>query len=74
MQNILKIEPAPDKWDKLFNVDFFITLMVNLLAYKSNLLHKSTASPKFIKSAKFNQITHSVYSKIRRESFLFIFL
>jgi hypothetical protein len=31
------IEPAPDEWDRLFNVDFLLKSVRNTLAYKSSL-------------------------------------
>jgi len=58
LQEILQvnIEPAPDEWDRLYNVDFFIKVKkINILDCKSSLQEEFLISLKYSKSNKYRQ-------------------
>lgn len=65
LQNILgvKIDPAPDKWDRLYNVDFYIKIKDKYIGLQIKPVSNVSAIPEIYKERKLQQDTHSKFTK-----------
>ena len=60
LQNLLnvKIEPAPDEWDRLFNVDFFIKIKDSYIGLQIKPINNSLQIPEIHKEYALQAETH----------------
>ncbi len=65
LQDILgiKIESAPDKWDRLFNVDFFIKIKDSYIGLQVKPASGVSHIPQIFKERKIQQKTHKKFTK-----------
>jgi len=59
----LKIEPAPDEWDRLFNVDFFIKVSDKFIGIQIKPINKNIQLPQIIKERGIQKETFDKFSK-----------
>jgi len=59
----LKIEPAPDKWDRLYNVDFFIKVNEYYIGLQIKPLSNVSQIPQIYKERSIQQITHEKFTE-----------
>lgn len=64
LQTILniKIEPAPDEWDRLFNVDFFIKIKDKYIGLQIKPVNNRTQIPEIHKEYSLQAATHNKFS------------
>lgn len=64
LQNIigLKIEPAPDEWDRLFNVDFFIEVNGKYIGLQIKPINNRLQIPEIHKEYALQAETHKKFS------------
>ena len=58
-----KIEPAPDKWDRLYNVDFFIKINDKHIGLQIKPVHQGIQLSQIFKEKKLQQETHEKFTK-----------
>lgn len=65
LQKILgvKIEPAPDKWDRLFNVDFFIKIKNKYIGLQIKPAGGVSHIPQIFKEKKLQEETHKKFTQ-----------
>lgn len=65
LQEILneKIEPAPDKWDRLYNVDFFIKINDKFIGLQIKPVTGVAHIPEIYKEKGLQKITHEKFTK-----------
>lgn len=54
----VKIEPAPDKWDRLYNVDFFIEINGNYIGLQIKPINSGMQLPEIHKEYNLQAQTH----------------
>ena len=59
----LKIEPAPDKWDRLYNVDFFIKVKDSFIGLQIKPVGNVYHIPQIFKEKSFQANTHKKFEK-----------
>ena len=59
----VKIEPAPDEWDRLFNVDFFIKVNDNYIGLQIKPINNSLQIPEIHKEYALQAKTHEKFKK-----------
>ncbi len=59
----LKIEPAPDEWDRLFNVDFFIKVNKSYIGLQIKPVSDVSQIPDIYKERNLQLKTHQKFSK-----------
>lgn len=59
----IKIEPAPDEWDRLFNVDFFIKVNDNYIGLQIKPINNSLQIPEIHKEYALQAKTHEKFKK-----------
>lgn len=59
----LKIEPAPDKWDRLYNVDFFIKIKEQFIGIQIKPVNQGIQLSQIFKEKGLQQETHAKFSK-----------
>lgn len=66
LQNILneKIEPAPDEWDRLFNVDFFIKIGEKYIGLQIKPINTGIQLPEIFKEHKLQLKTHHKFTEV----------
>lgn len=66
LQAILKItiEPAPDEWDRLFNVDFFIKINDKYLGLQIKPVNQGLQLPEIFKEYGLQQETHKKFTEV----------
>lgn len=64
LQNLLdvKIEPAPDEWDRLFNVDFFININGKYIGIQIKPVNNSLQIPEIHKEYALQAETHKKFN------------
>ncbi|MBF0413813.1 MAG: MjaI family restriction endonuclease [Desulfamplus sp.] len=64
LSNILdvKIEPAPDKWDRLYNVDFFIKVNEKYIGLQIKPVSNINSIPQIFKEKEIQKNTHSKFT------------
>jgi len=64
LQNILgvKIEPAPDEWDRLFNIDFFITINGKYIGLQIKPVNSGIQLPEIHKEYAIQAKTHDKFT------------
>jgi hypothetical protein len=65
LQNILeiKIDPAPDEWDRLFNVDFFIKIGKNYIGLQIKPVNAGIQLPEIFKETSIQAAAHIKFTK-----------
>jgi len=66
LQNILgvKIEPAPDEWDRLFNVDFFIKIGEKFIGLQIKPINTGIQLPEIFKEYSLQAETHKKFTEV----------
>ena len=66
LQNILgvKIEPAPDEWDRLFNVDFFIKVGDKYIGLQIKPVNAGIQLPEIFKEYALQAETHIKFTEV----------
>lgn len=59
----LKIEPAPDKWDRLYNVDFFIKIKDKFIGIQIKPVNQGIQLSQIFKEKGLQQETHGRFTK-----------
>jgi hypothetical protein len=59
----IKIEPAPDKWDRLYNVDFFILINENYIGIQIKPAGDSLQLAQIFKEKRIQEQTHISFNK-----------
>lgn len=57
-----KIEPAPDKWDRLYNVDFFIKIKEKYIGIQIKPVNQGIQLPQIFKEKELQQKTHKKFT------------
>ena len=75
LQNLLnvKIEPAPDEWDRLFNVDFFININGKYIGLQIKPVNNSLQIPEIHKEYALQAETHKKFNKKYGGSVFYIY-
>lgn len=63
LQEIIKekIEPAPDKWDRLYNVDFYIKINDNYIGLQIKPVSQAPSIPEIYKEKEIQRKTHEEF-------------
>jgi hypothetical protein len=66
LQNIIKmkIEPAPDEWDRLFNVDFFIKIKEKYIGLQIKPVKTGLQLPEIFKEYGIQAETHKKFTEV----------
>lgn len=66
LQKILdvKIEPAPDEWDRLFNVDFYIKIGDKYIGIQIKPVNAGIQLPEIFKEYKLQAETHTKFTEV----------
>jgi hypothetical protein len=66
LQNILgiKIEPAPDEWDRLFNVDFYIKIEEKYIGLQIKPVNTEIQLPEIFKEYTLQSETHKKFTDV----------
>ena len=66
LQKILdvKIEPAPDEWDRLFNVDFFIKIREKYIGLQIKPVNTGIQLPEIFKEYALQAETHEKFTEV----------
>jgi len=66
LQKILnvKIEPAPDEWDRLFNVDFFIKVGEKFIGLQIKPINSGIQLPEIFKEYSIQAETHKKFTEV----------
>ena len=66
LENILKIkiEPAPDEWDRLFNVDFFIKINEKYIGLQIKPINADIQLPEIFKEYSIQEETHKKFTEV----------
>jgi len=59
----LKIEPAPDEWDRLYNVDFFIKIKEKFIGIQIKPVNQGIQLSQIFKEKGLQQETHKKFTK-----------
>ena len=58
-----KIEPAPDKWDRLYNVDFFVKIKEKYIGLQIKPVNQGIQLSQIFKEKGLQQKTHEKFEK-----------
>ena len=58
----VKIEPAPDEWDRLYNVDFFIKVKNSYIGLQIKPVSNAPSIPEIYKEKEIQQNTHKKFT------------
>jgi len=66
LQKILdvKIEPAPDEWDRLFNVDFYIQIREKYIGIQIKPVNKGIQLPEIFKEYSIQEDSHIKFTEV----------
>lgn len=75
LQNMLdvKIEPAPDEWDRLFNVDFFIKINEKYIGLQIKPISEGIQLPEIFKERQLQEVTHKKFTEVFGGKVFYIF-
>jgi len=59
----VKIEPAPDEWDRLFNVDFFIKINDKFIGLQIKPVNNGIQLPEIFKEKDIQEKTHKQFTE-----------
>lgn len=60
----MTIEPAPDEWDRLFNVDFFIKINDKYIGLQIKPVNQGLQLPEIFKEYALQQETHKKFTEV----------
>ncbi|MFQ5900518.1 MAG: MjaI family restriction endonuclease [Thermodesulfobacteriota bacterium] len=69
----VKIEPAPDEWDRLYNVDFFIKIKDKYIGIQIKPVNQGIQLPQIFKEKELQQKTHEKFTKEYEGKVFYIF-
>jgi len=69
----IKIKPAPDEWDRLFNVDFYIKVKKNYIGLQIKPISKGIQLSQIFKERQIQKTTHIKFSKKYKGSVFYVF-
>lgn len=75
LQKILnvQIEPAPDEWDRLFNVDFYIKINVNHIGLQIKPVNEGIKLPEIFKERSIQEETHKKFTEVFGGKVFYVF-
>ncbi len=75
LQKILdvKIEAAPDEWDRLFNVDFFIKIKDKYIGLQIKPVNAGIQLPEIFKEYALQEMTHQKFTEVFGGKVFFLF-
>jgi len=59
----VKIEPAPDEWDRLFNIDFFIKIRDKFIGLQIKPINNGIQLPEIFKEKTIQEETHKQFTE-----------
>lgn len=59
----LKIEPAPDRWDRLYNVDFFMRIKDKFIGIQIKPVNQGIQLSQIFKEKGLQKVTHEKFTK-----------
>lgn len=59
-----KIEPAPDEWDRLFNVDFYIKINEKFIGLQIKPVNDTAQIPQIYKERSIQEETHKNFTEV----------
>ena len=59
----VKIEPAPDEWDRLFNIDFFIKIRDKFIGLQIKPINNGIQLPEIFKEKAIQEETHKQFTE-----------
>lgn len=68
-----KIEPAPDEWDRLFNVDFYIKINEKYIGIQIKPVNEGVQLPQIFKERAIQEETHSKFTEVFGGKVFYIF-
>jgi hypothetical protein len=68
-----KIEPAPDEWDRLFNVDFFIKIGERYIGIQIKPVNEGIQLPQIFKERAIQEETHKKFTEVFGGKVFYIF-
>lgn len=69
----IKIEPAPDEWDRLFNVDFYIKIKEKYLGLQIKPVNEGVQLPEIYKERAIQEETHLKFTEVFGGKVFYIF-
>jgi hypothetical protein len=69
----VKIEPAPDEWDRLFNVDFFIEIHGKYIGLQIKPVSNTSHIPEIYKERALQEETHRSFTEVFGGKVFYIF-
>jgi hypothetical protein len=68
-----KIEPAPDEWDRLFNVDFFIKIGERYIGIQIKPVNEGIQLPQIYKERAIQEETHKKFTEVFGGKVFYVF-
>ncbi|MGN1154986.1 MAG: MjaI family restriction endonuclease [Agathobacter sp.] len=68
-----KIEPAPDEWDRLYNVDFYIEIKGKYIGLQIKPINQSIQLPEIYKEYSLQHNTHKEFTSKYQGNVFYIF-
>lgn len=59
----VKIEPAPDKWDRLYNVDFYIKIKEKFIGIQIKPVSDGIQIPEIFKEKNLQSKSHKIFNE-----------
>lgn len=69
----IKIEPAPDDWDRLFNVDFFIKINEKYIGLQIKPVNDGIQLPEIFKERAIQEETHLKFTEVFGGKVFYVF-
>jgi MjaI restriction endonuclease len=69
----IKIEPAPDEWDRLFNVDFYIKIGEKYLGLQIKPVNEGIQLPEIYKERAIQEETHLKFTEVFGGKVFYVF-
>lgn len=69
----IKIQPAPDEWDRLFNVDFFIKINEKYIGLQIKPVNEGIQLPEIFKERAIQKETHNKFTEVFGGKVFFVF-
>jgi hypothetical protein len=71
--NKVKIEPAPDEWDRLFNVDFYIKIKEKYIGLQIKPVNDGIQLPEIFKEKNLQAKTHLKFTEVFGGKVFYVF-
>lgn len=69
----IKIEPAPDEWDRLFNVDFYIKINEKYIGLQIKPVNEGIQLPEIFKERTIQEETHLKFTEVFGGKVFYVF-